>query len=143
MLNDTLSLAIRYVNTIKSKQHALNTEMFKQLRCENDEYLEILMMHTEVRQLSDGNFWTMFVSLFRMHSCGNSQRQLVEGICRINFTEKQTLLIYSMKQTISCRVIVIKSLLYMGIVGRISEKTKQEKNERCRFSLLGQRTDYH
>ena len=49
MLNDTLSLAFRYVNTLKSKQHALNTEMFKQLRSENDEYLEILMMHTEVR----------------------------------------------------------------------------------------------
>ncbi|XP_022823722.1 SCAN domain-containing protein 3-like [Spodoptera litura] len=52
-LNDTLKIAIKIVNLIKSS--ALNTRLFKKLCTEMDSDHETLLFHTEVRWLSKGN----------------------------------------------------------------------------------------
>lgn len=52
-LNDTLQMAIKVVNVIKSS--ALNTRLFKKLCTEMDSDHEALLFHTEVRWLSKGN----------------------------------------------------------------------------------------
>ena len=66
-LNNTLTIVIKVVNLIKSKQHALNTRLFKELCNENEEDFETLVMHTKVRWLSKGNclirFWNLFSSI--------------------------------------------------------------------------------
>lgn len=52
-LNNTMQLAIKVVNVIKSS--ALNTRLFKKLCTEMDSDHEALLFHTEVRWLSKGN----------------------------------------------------------------------------------------
>lgn len=52
-LNDTMQLAIKIVNVVKSS--ALNTRLFKRLCTEMDSDHETLLFHTEVRWLSKGN----------------------------------------------------------------------------------------
>ncbi|XP_063243089.1 SCAN domain-containing protein 3-like [Bacillus rossius redtenbacheri] len=52
-LNDTMKLAIKVVNVIKSS--ALNSRLFKKLCTEMDSNHENLLFHTEVRWLSKGN----------------------------------------------------------------------------------------
>ena len=46
-LHDSLNTVMRAVNTIKAR--ALNSRLFRQLRGENDEKFEQLLLHTEVR----------------------------------------------------------------------------------------------
>lgn len=63
-LNVSLQYVIKAVNTIKSKQKALNTRIFRELCKDNDEDFETLVMHTEVRWLSKGNCLIRFLNLF-------------------------------------------------------------------------------
>ena len=60
-LNLSLKAVIKAVDKIKA--HALNTRLFKQLCNENDEAFERLLLHTEVRWLSEGNCLARFYSL--------------------------------------------------------------------------------
>ena len=46
-LHDSLNTVMRAVNIIKAR--ALNSRLFRQLRGENDEKFEQLLLHTEVR----------------------------------------------------------------------------------------------
>ena len=59
-LHDSLNTVMRTVNTIKAT--ALNSRLFGQLCAENDEKFEQLLLHTEVRWLS--NCLRRFYSLF-------------------------------------------------------------------------------
>ena len=61
-LHHSLSTVIRAVNTIKAR--ALNSRLFRQLRAENDEEFEQLLLYTEVRWLTKGNCLRRFYSLF-------------------------------------------------------------------------------
>ena len=72
-LNISLKTVIKAVNKIKA--HALNTRLFKQLCNENDEAFERLLLHTEVRWLSEGNCLARFYSFLDtvvefLQSCG-------------------------------------------------------------------------
>ena len=61
-LNQSLKAVIKAVNKIKA--HALNTRLFKQSCNENDEAFEHLLLHTELRRLSKGNYLARFNLLF-------------------------------------------------------------------------------
>ena len=61
-LNQSLKTVIKAVNKIEA--HALNARLFKQLRNENDEAFERLLLHTEVRWLSKGNCLARFNLFF-------------------------------------------------------------------------------
>ena len=64
-LHESLSTVITAVNKIKA--NALNSRLFHQLRIENDEDFQCLLLHTEVRWLSKGSclkrFYTQFNSV--------------------------------------------------------------------------------
>ncbi|KAM3833924.1 zinc finger BED domain-containing protein 5-like [Diretmus argenteus] len=61
-LHESLNVAVKAINKIKA--HALNDRLFRQLCQENDETLERLLLHTEVRWLSKGNCLARFCELF-------------------------------------------------------------------------------
>ena len=61
-LHESLNLAVKAVNKIKSS--GLNHRLFKTLCNENNEEFERLLLHTEVRWLSKGNFLDRFCNLF-------------------------------------------------------------------------------
>ena len=57
-----MSTAITVINKIKA--HALNFRLFRQLCYDNDDEFECLLLHTEVRWLSQGDCPRRFYSLF-------------------------------------------------------------------------------
>ena len=61
-LHDTLNIVIKSVNKIKS--HSLNDRIFRQLCHENEENFERLLLHTDVRWLSNGNCLNRFNALY-------------------------------------------------------------------------------
>ena len=61
-LNQSLEAVIMVGNKIKAD--TLNTRLFKQLSKENDEPFEHLLLHTEIRWLSKGNYLARFNLLF-------------------------------------------------------------------------------
>ncbi|GBP03109.1 SCAN domain-containing protein 3 [Eumeta japonica] len=61
-LNQSLHFVIKAVNKIR--RNALNTCLFAQLCDENDEDFQRLLLHTEVRWLSEGACLTRFYSVF-------------------------------------------------------------------------------
>ncbi|KAK3766524.1 hypothetical protein RRG08_056455 [Elysia crispata] len=61
-LYKSMNTVITAVNKIKA--HSLNSRLFRQLCIDNDEEFERLLLHTEVRWLSNGNCLKRFYSLF-------------------------------------------------------------------------------
>ena len=61
-LHKSMNTTITAVNKIKA--HSLNSRLFRQLCIDNDEEFERLLLHTEVKWLSEGNCLIRFYSLF-------------------------------------------------------------------------------
>ena len=61
-LNSAMAIVIKSINKIKA--HPLNSRLFKQLCCDNDEEFERLLLHTEVRWLSKGTCLNRIFCLF-------------------------------------------------------------------------------
>ena len=73
-LHESLSTVITAVNKIKA--NALNSQLFHQLCIENEDF-QCLLLHTEVRWLSEGNclkwFYTLFNSVLDFFQESNSE----------------------------------------------------------------------
>ena len=65
-LHNSLNIVIKAVNKIK--RHASQTRLFKELCNDNDEVFDNLIIHTEVRWLSKGNFLERFLSVIVIFS---------------------------------------------------------------------------
>ncbi|XP_045470679.1 zinc finger BED domain-containing protein 5-like [Harmonia axyridis] len=87
-LNDTLQMAIKVVNVIKSS--ALNTRLFKKLCTKMDSGHEALLFHTEVRWLSKGNMLGRLyelraeVEIFLVDKKINDLLKLCDAACQMN-----------------------------------------------------------
>ncbi|XP_067628065.1 SCAN domain-containing protein 3-like isoform X2 [Eurosta solidaginis] len=88
-LNDTLQMAIKVVNVIKSS--ALNTRLFKKLCTDMESNHEALLFHTEVRWLSKGNMLARLyelraeVEIFLVDKKMNDiSKQFTNPTCQLN-----------------------------------------------------------
>ena len=80
LISDKLNVSLQYVmkavNTIKSKQQALNTKMFRELCKDNDKGFETLVMYTEIRWLSKFPFSEYFFYYRLIQHKRNCQNEL-------------------------------------------------------------------